>query len=817
MTMLSNYFKLALRNLLKNKLFSGINLFGLTVGTVCCLYILLYVRDQRSYDSHHRDAARIFRIVSTLSVPDKGEPIKMATCSPPIPPAIQEEFPEVEIATRVCVPPGVEQHLLRAGDKVFFEKKGYCVDSTFFRVFDYPFLSGNPSNALDGPFSVVISEKLARKLFNTTDALGRAIRIGGGSDEQEFKVTGVFGPPAGKSHLESEFFMTMNSGGIGQFVRIDDSWAGNNFIYGYLRLRPGADAKALEAKLPAFLERHGGEQLKQLNIKKTLALQSVRAIHTTPKLVAEATPTTGERFLNILLLIAGFIQLVACINFMNLSTAQSARRVREVGVRKAIGANRSMLVRQFLGESMALTLVAMALAIPLTFLALPLFNRLTGAEVTASLARDWQGWAATGALIFLTGIVSGSYPAFYLSGFKPIAALGGLKGLKGSRGDALLRKGLVVSQFVISTALIAGVLIISRQLNYMLEKDLGFEKNQKVLFPFRTSESREKLGVFRDELARLPEVRAASGIAVAPGQPVFNDITMYKPGGDMNSAVDIRFTFTDENYFKTLKINLLAGRSFAPADTSTQMGIGRIVINETALKKLGIAPDQALGTVLRSNFRDRHFEFTIIGVMKDFHYQSLSHEVEPFMLLAAPARELAQVAADVSTSDYEAFFRKAETLWHDLLPGLPFEYSFLDQDFAKLYESEQTLTRILGAFTLIAILISCLGLFGLSAFTAEQRTKEIGIRKVLGASVTGITGLLAKDFLKLVLVAIVIASPIAWWAVNKWLTDFAYRIDVKWWMFALAGGIAVAVAFLTVSYQSVKAALSDPVKSLRSE
>ncbi len=815
--MLANYFKLALRNLLKNKLFSSINLFGLTVGTTCCLYILMYVRDQHSYDSYHHDAASLFRVVTTLDVPDKGEPIHMATCSPPIAPAIQEEFPEVDVAARVCIPPGVEQNLMRVGDKVFFEKKGYWVDSTFFRLFDYPFLSGDPAHALDAPFSVVISEKLAGKLFNTTDALGKTIHIGGNGEEQEFNVTGVFAPPAGKSHLASEFFITMNSGGIGQYVHGDDSWAGNNFVYGYLRLRHGADSKALEAKLPDFLERHGAAQLKQLNMKKTLALQPVRAIHTTPKLAAETTPTTGERFLNILLLIAGFIQLVACINFMNLSTAQSARRLKEVGVRKAMGANRGALVWQFLGESMVLTIVAMALAIPLTFFALPFFNRLTGAEVTANLVHDWTGWLATGGLVLFTGIISGSYPAFYLSGFRPIAALGGLKMLKSNSSDIWLRKGLVISQFVISTALITGVLIINRQLHFMLETDLGFEKDQKVLFPFRTNESRQKLEVFRDELAKLPEVHAASGMAVAPGQPVFNDISLFKPGGDMNSAVDIRFTFTDQNYFKTLKINLIAGRAFEPTDTSTQMGVGNIVINEMALKKLGIPSDQAPGTVLRSEFQDRHVALTIIGVMKNFNFQSLSHELEPFMVLMAPPNDLMQVAADVHTSDYAAFFRKAEGLWRDLLPGLPYEHSFLDEDFAKLYESEQTLTHIIGAFTLIAILISCLGLFGLSVFTAEQRTKEIGIRKVLGASVAGLTGLLAKDFLKLVFIAIVIAAPVAWWAMNKWLTDFAYHIDIKWWMFAAAGAAAVAVAFLTVSFQSVRAALANPVKSLRSE
>ncbi|MBK7938326.1 MAG: ABC transporter permease [Lewinellaceae bacterium] len=815
--MLYSYLRIAFRNLGKNKLFSGINLFGLTVGTSCCLYILLFVRDQRSFDSHHHDAARLYRVITTLGMPDGSEPMHMATCSPPIATTMQQEFPEVEVATRICIPPGVEQNLMRVDDRVFFEKKGYWVDSTFFRVFDYPFLSGAPAQALDAPFSVVVSEKLSLKLFNTTEAVGRSVRIGSDSEEQEFRVTGVFGPPLGNTHLESEFFMTMNSGGIGDYVRTDDSWAGNNFIYGYLRLRPGADAGVLESKLPAFLERHGGEELRQLNLKKTLALQPVRAIHTTPKLNAEVSDVTGERFLNILLLIAGFIQLVACINFMNLSTAQSSRRMREVGVRKAIGANRGALVRQFLGESMALTFVAMIFAIPLTLLALPMFNQLTGASVTMDFARDWQGWAAAGGLVLLTGIVAGSYPAFYLSAFKPVAVLSGLMTFKGSRGDIWLRKGLVVSQFVISTALIAGVMIISRQLNFMMEKDLGFEKNQKILFPFRTNESRDRLEAFRDELARLPEVRSASAMAVAPGQPVYNDIPLFKTGGNMSNAVDIRFTYADENYLKTLKIDLLSGRTLAPTDTLSQRGIGRVVVNETVLKRLNIAPEQAIGEVLRSDFRDMHFELTIVGIMKDFHFKALAHELEPFMLLTAPPNEMSQVAVDVQTNDYGAFFQKAGTHWHNLLPGIPFEHSFLDQDFAQLYESEQTLSRILGAFTLIAILISCLGLFGLSAFTAEQRTKEIGIRKVLGASVSGITGLLAKDFLKLVFVAIVIASPVAWWAANKWLADFAYRIPVQWWMFAVAGAVAVAVAFLTVSYQSIKAALANPVKSLRSE
>ncbi len=815
--MFYNYLKIAIRNLLKYKTFSFINLFGLTIGAACCLYILLYVQEQHSFDKHHHDNDRLYRITSDLYMPNDMEPMRMATLSPPIAPVLKTEFPEVETAARVCSPPGVERNLFRLGDKVFYEKQGLYVDSTFFRVFDYHFLSGDPRHALDEPNSVVISEKLAQQLFNTTQALNQSVDIGGQQGEQKFKVTGIFNGSLGNSHIMPEFFMSMNSGGIGEFVRSDDSWAGNNFIFGYLRLRPGADAKALEAKLPDFLQRHGATQLKELNMKKTLHLQPVAGIHTDTKRIAELSPGVGARFLNILLLIAGFIMLVACINFMNLTTARSTRRAQEVGVRKAIGAPKSALIGQFLSESMVLAFLAVLLAIPVVIIALPYLNYISGTEVALDFTKDWSGWGMVGGLVLLTGVLAGSYPAFYLSSFKPVAVLRGIGAARSSGSVIWLRKGLVISQFVIASVLIIGAIVIRFQLNYMLNKDLGFDKNQKVIFQFRTSESQEKLEAFRNELMQLPEIESASGMAVSPGQPVYNDISMYKQGQDMSAGSIVRFTFTDENYLKTLKIKLLAGRFFTPADTSAQFGQSKIVINETALKRLGIPVEEAPGMVLRSDFRERHFEFTIIGVMQDFFFETLNNEIDPFAVAPAPPRELAQVVADVRTSDFSAFFAKTESIWNRVVPGLPFEYSFLDSDFEKLYQSEQTLARIIGAFTLIAILISCLGLFGLSAFTAEQRTKEIGIRKVLGASALGITGLLTKDFLKLVVIALFLAAPVAWWAMNKWLQEFAYRIPLSWWIFVLAGAIAIIVTVLTVCTQSVKAALANPINSLRNE
>ncbi|MCB0608494.1 MAG: ABC transporter permease [Lewinellaceae bacterium] len=815
-----NFLKIAFRNLLKNKSFSLINIFGLTMGTACCLYILFYVRDQRSYDLQHHDAEDLFRVITDLELPGE-ETMHMATSGPPITPAIKAEFPEVEEAARVCSPPGVAQNLFRVGDKVFYEKKGFLADSTFFRMFDYQFIAGDPIHALDNPFTVVISENLAQKLFNTSDPVGQTVGIGGTGNEDKFQVTGVFTHALGKSHLMPEFFMSMNSGDLGQYIRSNDSWAGNNFVHGYIRLKKGADPKVLEAKLPEFLLRNGADQLRQLNMGKTLHLQPVSEIHTTPGLTAESSKVTGNRFLNILLLIAGFIQLVACINFMNLSTARSSRRAREVGVRKAIGAQRWALIGQFLGESMLLAAAAVVLAAPVIYFCLPFLNRLTGVELSIHLTESPMIWLTTFGLVLLTGLAAGSYPAFYLSSFKPIQVLrgGGSNIFGGIKGNiaGLLRKGLVVSQFVIAVSLIIGSMIIRNQLDFMLEKDLGFEKNQKVIFPFHSTEGQQKLEAFRNELQNLPEVQAASGMAVVPGQSVYNDIPLFKEGQNMDVATDIRFTYVDENYLNTLKIKLLSGRFMMPSDTSTREGEGKIVINETALKELDIPLEEAPGKILRSEFGHMNFKITVVGVMQDFNFEGLGEKIDAFGVLIDPPSELSNVVADIHTSDYPAFFAKAEAAWKSVLPNLPFEYSFLDEDFAKLYESEQSLSRIISVFTFMAILISCLGLFGLSAFTAEQRTKEIGIRKVLGATVAGLVGLLSRDFLKLVVFSLLIAAPLAWFLMGKWLNTFAYRAPVYWWIFAIAGAVTVGVAFLTVSFQSIKAALANPVESLKSE
>ncbi|MDX2071968.1 MAG: permease prefix domain 2-containing transporter [Haliscomenobacter sp.] len=818
-TMIRNYFNIAIRNLAKNRLYAALNIFGLTIGTLCCLYILLYVQDERSYDKHHSAAKRLYRVTTELEFPDTKDPRRMSTCSPPIIPAMQAEFPEIENSTRVVDPApfGVERYLFKVGDKVFYQNTGYVVDSTFFETFDYHFLAGNPKKALNAPQSIVISEALAIKLFNTTDALNKTLQVTGQVEEETYKVTGVFNSTLGRSHLMPDFFTPMNSRGIGEYVRSDNTWSGNNFLYGYLKFKPGTDVQAFEAKLAAFVERNGGDQLRQMKMKKKLFLQPVRAIHTSAEDLA-MSKGTSERFLNMLLLIAGFIQLVACINFMNLSTARSTRRAKEVGVRKAVGAGRSSLMGQFLSESMLMTLIAVGLAVPLMWLLLPLLNQITGASLSLQLTQDWSTWGIILGLVLLTGAVAGSYPAFYLSSFNPLSIFRGMRDTKASRGAINFRKVLVVSQFVISSVLIIGAVIIQRQLNYLLAEDMGFEKNQKVVFPIRANDKRPQLGAFRNRLAALPEVAGVTGMSAYPGQFVPNDISMYKDGEDMNSTTVIRFAFTDEKFLSTLKVKLLAGRNFTARDTSRDQTTAKVIVNETVLKTMNIPMEKAPGMVLRSDRGDgEQFQFTIIGVMQDINFERMSEKVVPYMVLVSPPESLPQVITDVTSTNYPDFIQKAQQIWSDLFPGIPFEYTFLDQEVAKLYQAEQTFSDIIGTFTLVAIFISCLGLFGLSVFAAEQRMKEIGIRKVLGASVGSLTGLLAKDFIILVVLSICIASPIAWYLMNQWLKDFAYRIEIQWWVFVLAGLIAVTVAFLTVSVQSVRSALANPVKSLRSE
>ena len=809
--MIKSYLKTAWRFLLKNKTFSLINIVGLATGTLCCLYILLYVQDQYSYDKQHKDVKDLYRITTTLEL--TGDKHDGAASSPPIAPAMKNDFGEVLQFTRLVTTEGfgAKQHLLRYKEKSFYQQDAAYVDSTFFDVFNFHFVSGNANKVLSEPYSIVLLKPVADKLFGGENAIGKMISIDNSFGKHDFKVMGVVDESAGRSHIHASMFMAMNSGGLGEYVRRNTAWAGNNFLYAYVKLRPNASAAALEKKLPDFLNKYGADQLKAIGMKKALHLQPVTTIHTTPGHEHELTKTLDPAFLYIMILVAVLIQVVACINFMNLSTARASKRAKEVGVRKVIGAGQGDLMKQFLGESFMLTLMGVALALPLLVLLLPYLNQVTHTDIHLSFFSNYRLWLMLMGIVVVTGFVAGSYPAFYLSAFKAIKVIKG--NFTSHISAAGIRKSLVVFQFVLSIVLITGIIVIYSQLNFVKNKDLGFDQNQKLIFNFYTGTTQSKMKNFANDLRQLAEVKTVSNADNYLSQFVPHDHGVYTAGGNMTTATDAQNINTDEFFAKANGIKIIAGRDFRIGDTT------RVLINETLCKRLGLNPQTAPGTRLYTQYDPDPVTFVeVAGVMKDFNYNSLHMEVKPFMLVYRnDPRQFNVMVVSTDSKNYKSLLGKMEALWRKDIADAPFEYSFLDTEVQKQYETEVTLSQIINAFTLMAIVISCLGLFGLAAFSAEQRSKEIGVRKVLGASVTGIVQLLSKDFVQLVLIALVISTPIAWWGMSKWLQAFEYRVTISWWMFALAGVLAMVIALLTVSTQAIKAARMNPVKSLKAE
>jgi putative ABC transport system permease protein len=802
------HLKFALRLLMSNKTFTFVNVAGLALGTLCCLYILLYVQDQYSYDKHHQDAENIYRVNSHIKI--SGESFKNSMASPPIGRALKNDFSEVVQFTRVIPTINVNQHLITFGEKVFYEKKVLYVDSTFFDVFDWRFDHGRREQALKRPFTIVISKEVSEKLFGQDNPIGKVVTIDNAYGKNEYEVSGVVDASLGKSHIQANIFITMNGGGIGEFVLSSDAWAGNNFAATYIKLNKGVPSADFEKRLPAFLNKYGQQQLSAISMEKTLKLQPVTTIHTSTDHLNELGKTANPTFLKILLLVAILIQLIACINFMNLSTARASKRAREVGVRKVIGAEKKQLVQQFMTESFLWTLIGVGVAIPLLLLALPQINQLAGADVSSDFLTKPSIWYMLGALVVSTGVISGSYPAFYLSAFHVIRVIKG--NLTNHISDAGIRRSLVVFQFVLSIAMISSIVIFQSQLKYLNNKDLGYDREQKLIFTFHTSEAIQRIDPFINDVRKVPGVSVVSRANNYPSQFFFNDINLYLEGGSPSRTVATQFLMADEHFSKALNIEIVGGRPLRRNDS------GQVLINETAARQLGVDLSKAEGTLLLSPPNAPGAIFTLAGVMKDFNNNSLREPVKPFMVnYVSNDPVLSKLIVSTNSDEYKNLLKDMKGVWDRHFKGIPFEFAFLDEEVQKQYESEITMSNIINSFTVMAIIISCLGLFGLAAFSAEQRTKEIGIRKVLGASESRIVFLLSKDFMKLVMVALLIAVPIAWWVMNKWLEAFAFRITITWWMFALAGIMAVLITLLTISFQAIKAALSNPVNSLRSE
>jgi len=816
--MLKNYFKVAWRNLMKNKIFSFINVFGLSVGMTCCMLIALYIRHETSYDSYHKNIKQLYQLGTTFV--KEGRDDRTPNTPAPMAQAMKAEFPEIAESTRLMALFADDKTLLQNMDdagpqKSFYETKGFMADASFFKLFTYNFIEGNPETSLENANSVVLSEEIARKFFGDQPALNKVIRISSNTNgDTNFVVTGVFRPMNKPSQIDARFFVSVKGGDLEEFINKQTDMVGNNMFHTFFLLKPGSNPEDLESKFPAFVQKYIGDDLKKAGFYKKQFLVPVKDIHLHAGMPVDISRVGSVTYLYILASIAIFTLLIACINFMNLSTARSSRRSAEVGVRKVLGAEKGSLIRQFLGESVLMSLIAFLLALIITQILLPSFAALSGKDLSFSIKQHSGLLAGFFGLAIVTGLLAGSYPAFYLSSFKPVKVLKGK--ISNSLAAVSLRKALVVFQFVISVVLIVASVIINNQMQYMRNKDLGFAKDQQVIIPLRSENAKNIYPSLKNEIKNNRQVQGAGAAFYYPGILNPSDLGLYMEGKTVKDAHIVHTNVVDESFLQTLDIKPVAGRLFSeefPADTNNRM-----ILNEAAINKIGFSsPQQAIGSNVHFDWRGETITFTIVGVVKDFHFQDLHVPIEPygFQLNNQPYYNYLMVHA--KAGDLPSLVKSMEATWNKLNPNEPFEYSFLDDDFQKNYQAENRLSAIVGYFTIVAILISCLGLFGLATFSAEQRTKEIGVRKVLGASVGNIVGLLSRDFLKLVIIAIVIASPVAWWAMNKWLQDFAYRTHIGWTVFAITATIALCIALLTVSFQAIKAAIANPVKSLRTE
>ncbi len=801
--MLKNYFKIAVRNLLRHRAYSFINLAGLALGMTCAFLILLYVQDELRYDRFHEKADRIYRIAWINEHPQTRTPHPMAQ-------AMVKDLPEVENAVSLSPlwGPGLTRRIfsIRYGDKRFDETNVLSVDTTFFKIFSFPFLQGDPRTALQEPFAVIISERIAQKYFGEEEALGKVLRI---DNDLDLKVTGVARNVPSQSHFHFDFLVSytlLKPRETGSYYKWEDFGH-----YNYILLKPGADPQALSAKIATWIGPYLGwpeDWLAALRAGRVhFELQPLTDIHLRSQLAWELEPNSDVAYVYLFTAIAVFILLIAGINFMNLATARSTTRAKEVGVRKVLGAARLQLLGQFLGEALLLSVAALLLAVAAVELLLPAFNALSGRALAVNYFEQPRLIVAMLATTLLVGIFSGSYPAFFLSAYQPLKVLKGE--IKAGSRSARFRRTLVVAQFALSIALIAGTAIVSSQLRFLRAQKLGFDKGQVVVLRLKNRAMRAQYETIKTELLRGPEVLRASASSNVPGGRFNNNSIQWRPEQDDQDAAQMR---VDYDFFATLDIPLAEGRVFnkeiaTDADSA-------FMLNETAARLFNW--DTAVGKRITWFDDDHTRRGTIIGVVKDFHFQSLHTRIAPLIMNIGP-RSFNYMLVKIGPNDMPNTLAHLERVWKKFDPEFDFEYSFLDADFDQLYHSEARIQTLFGYFTFLAIFIAGLGLFGLASFTTQQRTKEIGVRKVLGASVTSVVAMLSKDFLKLVLLANLFAWPVAYLAMNLWLQNFAYRVNLGWRVFAFAGGMALLLALLTVSAQAIKAARANPVEALRYE
>jgi putative ABC transport system permease protein len=807
--MYKNYLKVAFRSLWKNKSFSFINITGLAAGLAVCLLIALYVFDELSYDKYNKNADRIYRIDGDIFF--NGTSFIAATSPRPLALTLVKDYPQIEQMVRI----GFEKDILvRKDGQNIQEHHAVVADPTFFRVFTAPMITGDPLTALNDPNSVVIDETTALKYFNSTDVIGKTLLI---DNSDNCKITGVIKDLPRQSHFHFRFIRPLGK----EYAGGDDDWL-TFASHSYILAAPGVEKTFIQSKVDETINTYLSKQLEE---KLHTSLRDLKSkgshfryhlmpltdIHLHSEKTFEFEANGNISYIYIFSVIAIFILLIACVNFMNLSTAHSANRAREVGVRKVAGSTKGHLIMQFLVESVLMSYFSLLLALLFASMLLPLFNQVAGKQMQlATLFSSWLTPASI-ALAFVVGCIAGSYPAFYLSSFRPVQVLKGkiASGFKSS----WLRSSLVVFQFSISIVLIIGTIVIYNQLGYIRNRKIGYNREQ-VLVLHNTNNIGMQIRAFREELLKLPGVeKAAISSDLPTSRPGnlnqrgwFHDATMDGKKGVILTSIRV-----DENYIPVLNMQMEKGRNFSTEYKSDSTGI---ILNETAAKMLGLK-DPLTAKLYRPGDNFQPTAFQVIGIVKDFNFSTMREKVGPLVMELGDNRE--NIVLRIDTKNIPAVINQIKNKWNSMAPGLPFNYTFMDNDFNNLYHAEQQTGKLFITFAIFAIFIACLGLFGLVTYAAEQRTKEIGIRKVLGAGVDRIVAMLSKEFVRLVFISSLIGFPVAWWAMDKWLQSFAYRINISWWVFAIAGLTIMVIALVTISFQAIRAAIANPVAALKNE
>ncbi|SEW06222.1 putative ABC transport system permease protein [Chitinophaga arvensicola] len=800
--MFRNYFKVAIRHLQRHKFITVINISGLAVGMACCMLIVLYVRDELSFDKFHPHADHLYRVTTSSTRGSSNTTEHDAATQFPIGPNLKKDISGIKEAVRIYAP---DNTLFTVGDKKIWDAHTGYADAPFFQVFNFPLLEGNPATVLKEPYSIVLTESAAKRYFGNEPAMGKMIKVG---NDYSCTVTGIAKDFPANTDLRLtmiQSYATLITQNLKTDNRLEQQWFlfGNNVTY--VQLEEHQTPAHLTKALNTFVSTHIGGILKRLNIQFSLELQPVGNVHLHPQ---GDKGVDNSPMIWLYIAIAAFLILIACINFMNLTTARAQERAKEVGLRKVLGAERKSLILQFLTESLVISIASFLLAIVLVVALLPTFNTITGKELHLLSFADAFLYTSILLLVLGVGLIAGSYPALYLSGLIPVRVLKGNFITSGSR--VLVRQGLVVAQFAVAVALIISTVVVFSQLRYWQTKNLGFDKEHLVNVYVSNN---SKAALLKTSFLNLSGVKHASMHNFLMGSGVFSNNPVMREGAEDKDGFVAGIIQSDFDLLKTTGIKLVSGRDFNPALATDSSDA--FIINQAAARQLGYK-DDAVGKRIewRPGYMSRHG--TIVGVVEDFNLRSLQLPVEPIIYLVR-SEEVGIITLRLAPGDHKALMKRVEETWNSIIPETPFNFSFVENDIQQQYASERTLGKLFGIFSGLAIFIACMGLLGLSMLIARQRTKEIGIRKVLGASVANISLLLSKDFLKLVLIGICIASPIAWYGMEKWLQHFAFRIHVEWWVFVLTAAVVTVIALCTISLQSIRSALINPVKSLRSE